>query len=187
MVRWRSLVCKVHSEPLRLLPGSKRLSVVALALMATVPATILPAQFVLWQKFPISQPFSVTTAVRGLITTTGPEGPTPQVRFEGLTGYFTPAGNRFDYHSSVAVDAQEPVPGTLVIDTRNPIPFTDSGVQSAFNGLCCSNNAFGTDIDTSIYPVTDFSVPESFEVTIGVPEVGEVHREEEPALGPKEK
>ena len=149
-------------------------TVLSLAIAAglCVP-TVASAQFTEWEVFSVPDPFSVTTVVRGLNTTLdGPEGPTvPQVRFEALVGYFGGAQNQFDYHSSVALSAPvNDASGARVVNTREMISFSTSGVQSILNGLCCSNNAVGLDDNRSIHALTDFATGESWEVVIGTPQ-----------------
>ena len=149
-----------------------------LLLVATLVVLVLPgtaaAQFTEWAAFSVSDPFSVTAAVRGLNPTLEPvEGPVPQVRLEALVGYFGGAQNQFDYQSSTALPAPELDSTAIrVVDTRSPISFTTSGVQNSLNGLCCSNNAIGLDDDRSIHAFTDFATGESWEVIIGTPEEG---------------
>ncbi len=126
--------------------------------MVLAPA-VSEAQFQLWGEFPVENPFSVTTAIRGLNPPPGPgDGPPlqPMVRMEGLAGYFslTSFNNEFDYHGSVALPADDSS-GVRVVNTRSPIDFSDSGPQSAFTGFCCSNGGQGLDDNRSMYTVTD--------------------------------
>ena len=147
------------------------LALITVMTLAMVPG-ILRAQFTEWDSFSVTAPFSVTAAVRGTATTAQtPEGPVPQVILEAIVGS-SAGGNHFDYHGSMIINAPEPNgPGMRVIDTRNPLTFTDFGVQSAFDGLCCSNNGVGYEDNRSVYGVTLFgATPVSFDIEIGTPQ-----------------
>jgi len=146
---------------------------IALALSTSILSTASAgAQFTEWDSFPVTGPFSVTAAMRGLNAPL--EGGGPMVRFETLVGYNAGPGNRFDYHASVPLPAEVLGPFSRRVDTHGAIDFTSSGVQSSLNGLCCSNNGKGLDNDTSLHYLTNFGTTTTFEVLIGTPEAGVV-------------
>ncbi len=122
------------------------------------------AQFTLWETISAPNPFSVTAAVRGV-------SPAPSIRLEGLVGYFNGASNQFAYHMTGALTATSPSTGLRVIDTTQDIFLLDQGVQSAFNGLCCSNNSIGLTDDTTLHAATNFAAGTSSEILIGIPDL----------------
>ena len=132
-------------------------------LSATAPGG---AQFVLWETQSVPNPFSVTAAVRGV-------SPSPSIKLEGLVGYPTGGGNQFVYHVTPALTATSPSAGLRVIDTTQTIDFTDFGVQSAFNGRCCSNNSIGLTDDTTLHASSNFGAGTSSEILIGTPELAD--------------
>lgn len=140
------------------------LPVAALAVLAAVPP--LGAQFVSWETLSVPNPFSVTAAVRGV-------PPAPAVKLEGLVGFAGGAGNQFVYHATPVLVATSESPGLRSIDTGQTIDFADFGVQSAFDGRCCSNNALGLTDDTTLHAATNFGAGTSSEFLIGVPQLAD--------------
>lgn len=130
------------------------------------PSSPLSAQFVTWETLSVSNPFSVTAAVRGV-------APAPAVKLEGLVGFSGGAGNQFVYHGTPALAVTSTSPGLRSIDTTQVIDFVDFGVQSAFNGRCCSNNALGLTDDTTLHSTTNFAAGTSAEVLIGTPQLAD--------------
>jgi hypothetical protein len=144
-------------------PPRRLRQVVAGALGVLAAAVPAGAQFVLWDSFPVANPFSVTAAARGV-------SPSPSLELEAIVGFFNGSTNQFVYHATSPLTASEPAAGIRRVDTTQSIDFLDFGVQSAFNGLCCSNNAIGITDDSSLHAASNFSAGTSSEILIGTPE-----------------
>lgn len=164
----------VAPQPVRRCPyrshGSHRAATIPAligALTALSAAAPGGAQFVLWETQSVPNPFSVTAAVRGV-------APAPSVKLEGLVGFFNGSTNQFAYHVTPALAATTPAAGVRSIDMTQTIFFTDLGVQSAFNGRCCSNNSLGLTDDSTLHAASNFGAGTSSEILIGMPELNDL-------------
>lgn len=158
-----SPLCRPACGPARSSTGLSRIALVLGLLAALAFETPGGAQFVLWQTQSVPNPFSVTTAVRGVT-------PSPSLKLEGLVG-FVGAGNQFVYHVTPALSATSPTADLRILDTRQTVSLSDLGIQSAFNGLCCSNDSLGITDDSTLHTASNFGAGNSSEILIGNPEL----------------
>ena len=112
----------------------------SMSILTSAPAG---AQFTEWDSFPVTGPFSVTAVMRGLNAPLEGGGG-PMVRFEALVGYNAGSGNRFDYHSSVALPAETLGPFSRRVDTHGTIDFNSSGVQASLTGSAVRTTGKGS-------------------------------------------